>query len=388
MNELAKKLREKGEEVIHLGSGEPKAKVPMDAILSASTKLNSAEIRYTPPDGTPAMKQAIIRYMEENYHREFMPENIIVSNGAKQSVSVALQTIIDPQDEVLFMAPYWVSYPEMVKICNGIPVAVKPEDGRFHPRMEDIEMNVTSYTKAIIINSPNNPTGAVYSRDFIKSIVEYCEKKGLYLIIDDIYHRLTYDNIKSVSPYDFVTDDSEKSKLILINGVSKAYSLTGGRIGFCVANRKIIENMRNVQSHTTHGPSAISQAMAVGALTGVQTSVESLKMSLENKRNIIYNELSTFEGIKVIKPQGAFYCFVDFRAYSQDSVALATELVQKARVVTVPGKDFGMEGFLRLSFCGSIKDIREGIARIKWCLDPNSPNEIFIGDRKMIRDWL
>jgi aspartate aminotransferase len=387
MNELAKRLREKGEEVIHLGSGEPKAKVPMDAVLSASAKLNSAEIRYTPPDGTPAMKQAIIRYMEENYGKEVMPENIIVSNGAKQSVYIALQSILDQTDEVVFMAPYWVSYPEMVKLCNGIPVAVKPEDGRFYPRLEDIDMNVTSYTKAIIINSPNNPTGAMYSEKFIGEIVEYCEDKGLYLIMDDIYHRLIFDGKKPISAYDFVSDDSEQSKLIVINGISKMYAMTGNRLGFLVANKNLVANARNIQGHTTHAPATLSQAMAIGALNGVQSSVESLRLSLENKRNIMYQELKSFEGVRVSKPDGTFYCFVDFRAYSQDSVALAEEILQKARVVTVPGKDFGMDGFLRLSFCGSIKDIREGIARIKWVLDPNSPNEILYMNRRLKRDW-
>ncbi len=387
MNELAKKLREKGEAVIHLGSGEPKAKVPIDAILNASSKLNSAEIRYTPPDGTPAMKQAIIRYMEENYHKEVMPENIIISNGAKQSLSVLLMTILDPQDEVIFPAPFWVSYPEMVKLSNAIPVPVKAEDGRFYPRLEDIKDNVTSYTKAIILNSPNNPTGVMYSKEFIKEMVEYAEEKGIWLIMDDIYHKLIYDHKRPISVYDFTKDDSEKSKLVVVNGVSKMYAMTGFRIGWTVGNKKLIEMMTNIQGHTTHGPSALLQTAAIGALNGIQTSVETLRLSLENKRDIMYQELTSFEGLKVVKPDGAFYFFVDFRAYNKDSVKLAYELLEKTRVVTVPGKDFGLEGYLRLSFCGSIKDIREGVARIKWALDPNSPNEIFIGDRKLIRDW-
>ncbi len=387
MNELAKLLRDKGEKVIHLGSGEPKAKVPMDAILNASALLNSAEIRYTDVSGTPAMKQAIIRYMEENYNKIVMPENIIVSNGAKQSLSVTLQTIIDPQDEVIFIAPYWVSYPHMVKICNGVPVPVLSEDGRFHPRMEDIKAKVSSYTKAIIINSPSNPTGQMYSRDFIKEIVEFAEKKGFYLIMDDIYHRLIFDDLRPISAYDFVSKNIDESKLIVINGISKMYAMTGFRIGWTVASKKVVDNMKNIQGHTTHGPSSLLQAAAIGALDGVQSSVEALRLDLENKRNIMYMELQSFEGVKAIKSQGTFYTFVDFRAYNKDSVKLALELLEKAKVVTVPGVDFGLEGHLRLSFCGSIKDIREGIARIKWVLDPNSPNEIFIGERKLVRDW-
>ncbi|MCY3412250.1 MAG: pyridoxal phosphate-dependent aminotransferase [Candidatus Heimdallarchaeota archaeon] len=387
MNELARKLREKGEKVIHLGSGEPKSKVPIDAILNAASKLNTAEIRYTPADGTLELKRSIIRYMEENYFKEVMPENIIISNGAKQSIFTTLQAIINPQDEVIFMAPYWVSYPHMVTMLNGVPVAVQPEDGRFHPRLEDIKEKVSSYTKAIIINSPNNPTGAVYPESFIKEIVEFAEKKGIWLIMDDIYHKLIFDGKKAISPYKFATAEGDKSKLVVINGVSKAYAMTGFRIGWTVGNKKLIESMTNLQGHTTHAPSALLQSAAVGALDGVQSSVEALRLDLENKRNIMYRELKGFEGLKIQKSEGTFYTFVDFSAYNKDSVALALEILEKAKVVTVPGKDFGMDGHLRLSYCGTIKEIIEGVQRIKWVLDPNSPNEIFIGDRKLVRDW-
>ncbi|MHA2365463.1 MAG: pyridoxal phosphate-dependent aminotransferase [Candidatus Hodarchaeales archaeon] len=388
MNEIAKRLRDKGESVIHLGSGEPKSKIPIDAVLNSSAMLNSAEIRYTPADGTVELKKAVIRYMEENYDKQVMPENVIVSNGAKQAISVALQTIINPQDEVIYPSPFWVSYPEMVKICYGIPVPVLSEDGRFYPRMEDIENHVTSYTKAVIINSPNNPTGAMYSQKFIKEIVEFCESKGLYLVMDDIYHRLIYDGKKPISAYDFATDESNNSKLIVINGISKLYAMTGFRIGWAIANTKIIDNMRNIQAHTTSCPSSLLQTAAAGALNGIQSGVDSLRLALENKRDLIVRELKAFDGVKISPPDGTFYCFADFSAYNKDSVALSKELLDKTRVVTVPGKDFGLDGHLRLSFCGGYKDITEGIARIKWALDPNSPNEIYIGDRKLIRDWM
>jgi len=388
LNETAAILREKGEPVIHLGGGEPKTKAPIDALVTAAGLLNSGEVRYTPADGIPALKAAIIRYTEEFYHRKVEPENVIASGGAKQALMVCLQAILNPNEEVIFPSPYWVSYPEMVKLCGAVPVPVKPEDGTFQPRLQDIEERVTSYTKAIIINSPNNPSGVMYSEQFIAEIVEFCEKRGIYLIMDDIYHRLIFDGRKPINCYDYAKDLSENSKLVVINGVSKQYAMTGFRIGWAVANKKLIEVMANIQGHQTSGPSALLQHAAVGAINGVQSSVESLRLTLENNRNVMIQELSAFEGVKVTPPDGTFYCFADFSVYEKDSTKLAGLLLEKVRVVTVPGVEFGWEGFLRLSTCGSIKDITEGVARMKWVLDPNSPNELYIGDRKLIRDWV
>ena len=184
LNEEARLLKEKGEAVIHLGAGEPKNKAPINAILSSAAKLNTGDVKYTPTDGTPSLKKAIIRYTEENYDKMVAPENIIVSAGAKQSVYNLLYTILNPQEEVIILAPYWVSYPEMVRMCYGVPVIVTPEDGSFHPRMKDIEQKVSSYTKAIIINSPNNPSGIMYKEEFISEIIEFCEQKGIYCIME------------------------------------------------------------------------------------------------------------------------------------------------------------------------------------------------------------
>lgn len=388
LNEIAAILRAKGEPLIHLGGGEPKSKAPMDAILAATSILNSGEVRYTPADGIPALKQAIIRYTEEFYGKKVAPENVIASSGAKQSIMVALQTILNPQEEVIFPAPYWVSYPEMVKLCGGIPVPVYAEDGSFYPRLQDIVQRVTSYTKAIIINSPNNPTGAMYPEEFISDIVQYCEKKNIYLIMDDIYHRLIFDNKKPISCYNYVKDFSENSKLILINGISKQYAMTGFRIGWAVANKSIISVMSNIQGHQTSGPSVVVQKAAVGALNGLQSVVENLRLNLENNRNVMMDRLKSFDGVRAVKPDGTFYCFVDFSHYMKDSKKLSYLLLDKVRVITVPGVEFGMDGYLRLSTCGTVGEINEGIERIKWALDPNAPNELYIGQRKIIRDWL
>lgn len=388
LNEEARILREKGEPVINLGIGEPKNKTPISAILSSAAHLTAGDVKYTPPDGTPSLKKAILRYMEEHYDKVAAPENIIISAGAKQSLYNVLYTLVNPQDEVIILAPYWVSYPEMVKMVYGRPVIITPEDGSFHPRMEEIERAVSSYTKAIIVNSPNNPSGVVFSEQFIAQIVDFCEQRHIYLIMDDIYHRLVFDGKCAPRAYQYTSKDLESSMIIVVNGISKLYGMTGFRIGWVVAGRKLVEVMTNVQAQTTSCTSLVLQAAAEGALNGLQSVVESLRLTFENNRNVTMQELRSFNGLRVTKPEGAFYCLPDFRAYSNNSVQLSQFLLKKALVVTVPGKEFGMEGHLRLSFAGSIKDITTAVERMKWALDPNSPNEIYIGDRKMVRDWL
>lgn len=387
LNEKAAILRQKGDPVIHLGGGEPKSKAPLDAIVAAAAHLNSGEIRYAPADGIPDLKKAIIRYTEENYGRMVAPENVMASGGAKQAIMVALQAIVNPQEEVIFPSPYWVSYPDMVKLCGGIPVPVVPEDGTFYPRIEDIEQRIGSYTKAIIINSPNNPSGAMYSEEFIAAVVELCEKRDIYLIMDDIYHKLIFDGRKQINPLKYAKKPLEESNMILINGVSKAYAMTGFRIGWAVANRKLIEVMTNIQGHQTSGPSVLLQKAAVGALNGIQSGIENLRVTLENNRNIMMARLKSFSGVHVTVPDGTFYCLADFSNYEKSSHKLSAMLIDKVQVLTVPGVEFGLEGHLRLSYCGSVKDITEGIERMKWALDPNSPNELYIGDRKLVRDW-
>lgn len=386
LNEQARLLREKGEAVIHLGIGEPKNKAPIAAILSSAAKLTAGDIKYTPVDGIPSLKKAIIRYTEENYDRIVAPENVIVSGGAKQALYNLLFTLLNPQDEVIVLAPYWVSYPEMIKMVYGVPVIVTPEDGSFIPRMKEIEQAVSSYTRAIIVNSPNNPSGLIYPESLIAELVQFCERKGIYCIMDDIYHKLIFDGRSYPRAFGFTGKDTESTKLIAINGISKLYGMTGFRIGWVVAPKALVQVMTNVQAQTTSCTSLVLQAAAEGALTGLQSHVDALRLTLENNRNVMIQELGSFTGIKTVKPDGTYYCLPDFRAYNSDSVGLSKFLLQKALVVTVPGKEFGMEGRLRLSYCGAQKDITEGVERIKWALDPNAPNELFLGDRKIVRE--
>jgi aspartate aminotransferase len=393
LNEEARLLREKGEPVIHLGIGEPKNKTPIAAILSSAAKLNSGDVKYAPTDGNPSLKKAIIRYTEENYDRVVAPQNVIVSDGAKQSIWNALFAILNPQDEVIILAPYWVSYPEMVRMIGGLPVIITPEDGSFIPTFEEIERAVSSYTKAIIVNSPNNPSGAVYPEDLIAEIASLCESKGIYMICDDIYHKLVFDGKVAVPAYKFTFKDVENTKIIVVNGVAKLYGMTGFRIGWIIAQKKLVEIMTNIQTQTTTCVSPVMQAAAEGALTGIQSNVESLRLTIQNNRDILMQELRSFTDVHCFKPEGTFYALPDFRAYCgtgliKNSEELSKFLLKKALVVTVPGKEFGMEGHLRLSYAGMVKDLTEGIERMKWAIDPNAPSDIYIGDRKLIRDWM
>ena len=388
LNEEARLLRERGEPVIHLGIGEPKNKTPINAILSSAAKLSSGEVKYTPADGTLALKKAIIRYTEENYDRLVAPENVLVTNGAKQSLFNILYSILNPQDEAIILAPYWVSYPEIVKMCNARAVVVTPEDGTFTPRFEDIERAVTSYTRAIIVNSPNNPSGAIYPPELIEKLVQFCESKGIFMVCDDIYHKLTFDHKEAIPAYRYTKKDIEDSYVIVVNGVAKLYGMTGFRVGWVIAPRALVRVMTNVTVQVTSGVSPVSQAAAEGALNGMQSVVEALRLQIENNRNVLLQEMKSFNGARLIPPDGTFYALPDLRALNSNSVEISKFLLKKALVVTVPGVDFGMEGHIRLSFSGTVKDVTEGLARIKWALDPTSPNEIYIGDRKLIRDWL
>ena len=311
---------------------------------------------------------------------------MLASSGAKQALAVCLQAILDPGDEVVFPAPYWVSNPEMVRLAGGTSVVVEPPPGSFVPTLAGIEHALGARTKVVLLNSPNNPTGMVYPEALVADVVGLCERHGLWLMLDDIYHRLLFDGRHPINAWRFARDRSESSRIVLINGVSKQFAMTGFRIGWAVASQDLIEGATKIQSHQTSGPSALSQAAAVGALEGDPACVETLRATLEHARNSMIERLRTVPGVKIAPPDGTFYCFPDCRAFGKSSVELARLLLEKVRVVTVPGIEFGMEGHLRLSFCGSVEEALVGIDRIRWALDPNGPDELVLGDRRIVRD--
>lgn len=386
LNEKAKQLEQQGADVVNLGIGEPGNHAPMAAVLGGLASLKDGSVKYGATGGTTELKQAVIRYTAEYYQRDIAPSNVLVSNGAKQSLFNVLFALMNEGDEVLLFSPYWVSYPEMVRICRGRVKVVEPGEG-FQPDMEAVREKVTPHTRVIILNNPNNPSGIVYRDEFVKELVQFCEQNEIYLILDDIYHQLVFRSSRLPTGYVHTSRSVEESFLIISNGVSKTYGMTGFRIGWVVANSRLISLMGRVQSQMTSCPHIVSQAAAVGALTGSQHVTENLRQTIRNNRDLVLRELGTIPGVKVTIPEGAFYILPDFRAYDLDSNRLAAFLLEKIYVATVPGAAFGMEGHLRMSYAGSQQDVMEGVRRIRWALDPKGPDSIYLGDEKVFRSW-
>jgi len=387
LNQHAARLRAEGKPVIHLGIGEPTNRAPQTAIQGAEKLLAGGSLKYTATAGIPSLRQAIADYMLASYGREIPPGNVIASNGSKHSLLTVLLAILNSGEQVVIPAPYWVTYPEQVKLLGGRPVVVLPEPGSLLPTAEALLAAVGPQTRAILINSPNNPSGLALPESDLAKVVEFCEARGLYLILDDIYRELVFDGLRSPSPYAFTRHSLDESHLIVVNGVSKLYGMTGLRLGWTVGPRALVEAMDKLQSQMTSNPSVLSQAAAEGALGGDQTVVRELRATIEANRNSMLEALSQIGGLRIERPQGGLYCFPDFSSHGSSSKELAERLLERALVVTVPGVEFGMDGYLRLSFAGDREGILEGVSRIRWALDPASPNEIRLGDRVAVRDW-
>jgi len=386
LNSKAAAMRAAGDPVIHLGGGEPKSKAPESAIEAGTAMLQTGEIRYTPAAGTPAMRDAIVKYTDKFYGRQVERTNVMASAGAKQAIMVALIALVDPGDEVIFPVPYWVSYPDMTRLAGGVPVPVKPKNGALLPSVNDIVNAMTERTKVVLLNSPNNPSGEVLGAEFLKELIAICDERGIYVMMDDIYHRLVFDGKKSAHCYECTDKSVNDAKLLVLNGVSKQYAMTGFRIGWAVGPEDLIRAMTNIQSHQSGGPCSLSQTAAIAAIEGAQNSVGDLRKILEASRDELVGLLKEIPGLKVNPPGGTFYCFVDFSAIDSDSSRMSATLLDKIQVVTVPGVEFGMEGYLRLSYCGSMADVREGVRRIKWFLDKNGTPELQVGSRIFVRE--
>ncbi len=369
LNTKAAKMKSKGKNVIHLGGGEPKSEIPEAAVAKAREMLETRVVRYTPVAGTPEMKKAVIDYTDKYYGKTVSGSNIIVSSGAKQTLMVALQAMLDPGDEVIFPAPYWVSYPDMVEIAGGVPVPVVPRSSDFQLTLDEITSRVTDKTKVILINSPNNPSGQIYKKEFLESLARFAVEKDLFLISDEIYRELAFSGVGVANLFNFVKDDINDLPLLVVNGVSKQYAMTGFRIGWGIGGAELISAMTRLQGHETSCPSSLSQIAAVGAIYGGDEDILALRKSLERKRDILVEGLKKIPGVKFNAPESTFYSFVDFSYYEKDSHKLADYLIEKAEVVTVPGKEFGIEGYLRISFCGAEDELREGLERIKKALE-------------------
>jgi len=372
----AKEMKSKGIDVISFGAGEPDFNTPENIRKEGIRAIEEGLTKYTPASGIKELKEAICVKFKRDNNIEYSPENIIISNGAKHSLFNALMAIINPGDEVIIGVPYWVSYPELVKIAGGKPVFINTlEENEFKFTVNDLENVKTSNTKAIILNSPSNPTGSIYNKEELEEIADWAVKNSVFVISDEIYEKLVYDG-EHVSIASL--NEDIKNLTIVINGMSKAYSMTGWRIGFLAANKEVAKVISNIQSHTTSNPCSISQYASVVGLNGDQTAVEEMKKQFEKRRNYMVDTINSISGLSCRKPKGAFYIMVNIKKLKgtvikgvkvDSSLDLAKVLLEEGKVAVIPGIGFGDDDYIRLSYATSMENIEEGLRRIKAVIE-------------------
>jgi len=368
----AKKMRAEGIDVIGFGAGEPDFDTPVNIKEAAKKAIDAGFTKYTPASGIPELKVAICEKLKKDNDFDYEPEEILVSCGAKHAIFNAVLALCDDDDEVILLSPYWVSYPEMIKLARANPVVIKTtQQNNFKITPERLRDAITPKTKLIILNSPSNPTGIVYTRKELQLLSEILVEAEICCISDEIYEKIIYDGKEHVS---IASLSSEMKKLtIVVNGVSKPYSMTGWRIGYAAGPREIIKAMSNLQAHSTSNPTSISQKAALEALKGQQKDMEEMVRAFAERRNYIVGRLNSIERIRCIMPEGAFYVFPDVsqllgKKYNgqtiKDSFLLTELLLTEARVAVVPGAVFGDDNHLRLSYATSMENIAEGMDRI------------------------
>ena len=373
MDALAKQMKADGVDVVGFGAGEPDFNTP-DHIKAAAEKAIADNVtRYTPASGTAALKEAVCRRMREDCGLDYKPTQVIVSNGAKHCVYIALRALVDPGDEVILPSPFWVSYLELIKMMGGVPVVVGAgESAGFKMTAEQLAAAVTPKTKALILNNPCNPTGMVYSQEELEAIAKVCVEKDLYVISDEIYYSLLYDGVRFASFASFGEDVKERT--VLVNGVSKSYAMTGWRIGYTLSGERIAKVMANFLSHSTGSPSSISQAAAVAALTGPQDCVEAMRRAFEERRNYIVDRVNAIDGVSCIKPEGAFYIMMNVEKLLGRTICgeridssgdFSAALLKHGLVATVPCESSGAPGFVRWSYSTSMENIKKGMDRLE-----------------------
>lgn len=364
----AKELKAQGQDVIGLGAGEPDFNTPGHIIDAAFQSMKEGQTKYTPSAGLPKLKEEIAQKLKRDQGIEYKPSEIIVASGAKHALYTLFQAILDEGDEVIVPIPYWVSYPEQVKLAGGIPVYVEGrEENDFKVTKEQLEESITAKTKALIINSPSNPTGMIYSSDELREIGEVCLENDVLIVSDEIYEKLVYGNARHISIAELSPELKEQT--IIINGVSKSHSMTGWRIGYAAGNEKIIKAMTNLASHSTSNPTTTAQFGAIAAYSGPQDEVEEMRAAFEERLNIIYDKLVAIPGVTCLKPDGAFYLFPNVRRAAEltgySSVDDFVEaLLEEALVAVVPGSGFGADDYIRLSYATSLDQLEKAIERI------------------------
>ncbi len=372
----AKAMKASGIDIVSFGAGEPDFDTPDNIKEAAHNAIRSGFTKYTAVGGTDELKEAIAARMKEDCHVEYALNNIIASCGGKHSLYNIFQAIINPGDEVIIPSPYWVSYPDMVLLAGGKPVIVDcHEETGFKMQPHQLSSLITKKTKAIVINSPSNPTGAAYTEDDLKALAEIAVNNNLLVISDEIYNRISYNNFKVVS---MASLGEEIRKLTLVvNGVSKTYSMTGWRIGYVAGDEEIVKAMNKIQAQSTSNPTSISQAAAIEALIGPQAPAEEMVSHFEKRKDYIVQELNAINGVTCFDPQGAFYAFPNVSSYFgkshggdeiKNSADMTRYLLEEAKVAVVPGGEFGAEGYIRLSYATSMENIEKGLKRIKEAL--------------------
>lgn len=373
----AKQMKADGINVISFGVGEPDFSTPSNVKNAGIDAINKNFTTYTPASGLPQLKQAICDKLKTDNNLDYKPENIVVSNGAKHSLYNIFQAICNPGDEVIIPVPYWVSYPDMVKMADANPVFVNcTEDNEFKIKVEDLLKVITSKTKAIILNSPSNPTGSVYSKAELEELAKIAVEHDIFIVADEIYEKLVYGDEKHIS---IASINSEiKDLTIIVNGMSKGYAMTGWRIGYTASHVTIAKAMGNMQSHATSNPNTIAQHASIEALKGDQSSVEEMRVAFDERRQYMVKRINEIKGLSCITPKGAFYVMMNIKKVLgstingvtiNNSMDLSELLLGKANVAVVPGVAFGTDEFVRLSYATSMENIKEGLDRIDALLN-------------------
>ncbi|AOT00980.1 aspartate aminotransferase [Exiguobacterium sp. U13-1] len=364
----AKALREEGQDIIGLGAGEPDFNTPEFIIQAAFEAAEAGDTKYTPSGGTVALKDAIIEKTRRDLWMSYERSEVMVASGAKHALSTLFQAILDPGDEVIVPAPYWVSYPEQIKLSDGVPVILETdESSRFKVTRELLEQHITPKTKALVLNSPSNPTGMVYSKEELEMVADVAIKHDLLVISDEIYEKLLYNGATHIS---IASLPEMRERTVIINGVSKSHAMTGWRIGYAIGPKEIISAMTNLASHSTSNPTSIAQAASVAAYAEGDAPVEAMRVIFEERLEKIYARLNEIKGLTCLKPEGAFYLFPHAKQAAEmcgfDNVDdWCTAVLSEAKVALIPGSGFGAPDYVRLSYATDPARVLEALDRIE-----------------------
>ena len=369
----AKAMKQAGEPVVSFGVGEPDFNTPQHIIEAGKQALDNGHTKYTPSSGMLPLRKAICEKFKKDNGLEYEPSQIIVSNGAKHSIFNVCYALLDEGDEVIIPAPYWLTYPEVVKVCGGVPVYIDcKKENKFKFSAEDLKKAITPKTKMLIFNSPSNPTGAVYTEDEVRAIAKVCEEAEIFVLSDEIYEKLCYNGVK---PFSIARcSDKMKDLTVTVNGVSKTYAMTGWRIGYLAAPKDVAKAIDSFQSHATSNACAVSQVATIEALNAPEEEIQEMVNVFDQRRAKLLKLISEIDGVQAVEPDGAFYVMLVvgglYGKKYQDkvidgSIAFADALLEAEKVATIPGISFGADDCLRLSYSLSDADIEEGLKRIK-----------------------